>query len=117
MNQQEKRIKLGQFFGWNYRETSFLEKILLLGCKYITVDPKGHEFCGFCFPDYFNDLNVIYEAEEHLDRPQALNYFETIIDLNSKILKNTNRGNLWEDIHCSSETKAEALGITLGLWR
>jgi hypothetical protein len=60
-------------------------------------------------PDYFNDLNACHEAEK------MLQHYGAFVDCLATVAKQP-RGGI-SLIHATAAQRAEAFGLTLGLWK
>jgi len=99
MTEEEKRIKLAEAGGW----TKFYES--WSGQKKACI-PNDSQILPL--PDYFNDLNAVHELEKVLDEKQQDIMNNTLWDIMS------GRKYLW---HATATQRAEALGLTLNLWK
>jgi len=119
MNQEQKRIKLAEAGGW-----------LRMGAdlEYAITRPEGRwekgELTVFHFgqlPDYFNDLNAMHELEKVLTEEQREQYAIILIHRISggglaTVDGYTNYDDSCDVITASAAQRAEAIGLTLGLW-
>jgi hypothetical protein len=114
MTQEEKRIKLAEAGGLKVIDVPFIpSQTKAAGCVF--TDAARTEWrkcypssCGvYGIPDYFNDLNTVHELEEVLDEKQQDIMNDTLWDIMS------GRKYLW---HATASQRAEAIGLTLGLW-
>ena len=95
MNQQEKRIKIAEACGWSPSKIDDCWN----NAKRMETREK--------IPDYFNDLNAMYESEEKISGNQ-FRYMDT--------LRKVCWGNDWLTCHATAAQRAEAFGKTLNLW-
>jgi len=105
MTQEQKRIKIAEACG--YTDIAWLKLHAgnegYLGTK---CDGDRHRL-----PDYFNDLNAMHEAEKSLIGPGLGKWCEYV-----RHLKELCDEALHSEIHATAEQRAEAFGLTLGLW-
>jgi hypothetical protein len=110
MTPKQKRIKLAEADGF------IQEEPWLNGRK--CWSHKNHpKHIGFEeIPDYFNDLNAVHELEKVLTDEQWLEYRE---ELRTAILGGIRLVSQWckADLHATAAQRAEALGLTLNLWK
>ena len=109
MTQEEKRIKIAGACGWTAHPKD----------RFIVIPPNSpHSVQPLStIPDYFGDLNACHEMEECLedDRPK---YRKTLDRLTNHILCTDNLEEInWRLIHIKPEHRAEAFGLTMGLWK
>ena len=71
---------------------------------------KIAEACGYyrSHPDYFHDLNVAHEAERALTDDEYAMFRKHLCDI---------FGNGFRVYSATAAQRAEAFGLTLGLWR
>lgn len=100
MTQEQKRIKIAEACGLYASHSS----------EYGLVDQRG-----VALPDYFSDLNACYEMEKVL--PEYGVYFSKLerICQDSGALRWASPG-IWS-VHSTASQRAEAFGLTLGLWK
>jgi hypothetical protein len=109
MTQEEKRIKLAKAAGWTKVHQSWT------GQKMACI-PNDSQILPL--PDYFNDLNAVHELEQHIWskewnlRDKFCDHLALIIDPvhGYRGLKAT------DALQATASQRAEALGLTLGLW-
>ena len=65
-------------------------------------------------PDYFNDLNACHEMEEVLTEGERLKYNDRLYDAALKHAAETGK---WRYLSLKASYRAEAFGLTLGLWK
>jgi hypothetical protein len=103
MTQEQKRIKLAEVAGWEVHPKD----------RFFVIPPNSpHSVQSLStIPDYFNDLNAVHEFEKLL----YLHQFWSYADLLS-ITVDTSRG---KDFYISATAaqRAEAIGLTLNLWK
>jgi len=104
MTKEQKRIKLAEAAGFT-QEEPWLDGRKCWG-------HKKHPNIGFEeIPDYFNDLNAVHELEKILTLSQFWSYADR---LNAMV-----DGSKGKDSYISATAaqRAEALGLTLKLWK
>jgi hypothetical protein len=117
LTQEQKRIKLAEFAGWriNYIDGNGLD------CD-VWIHPDGQQCWAkelAPLPDYFNDLNAVYELElkAFQDSSIQLYYSRSVI----RIIKNSAPLDKqfvsdFDLVTATAAQRAEALGLTLNLW-
>jgi hypothetical protein len=102
MTQEEKRIKLAEVAGW--------EVIELTLCN-VKPDKNGDpEIEPIApLPDYFNDLNAVHELEETLVKDMRALWMINLCKLTDD--------SFWATTRATATQRAEALGLTLNLWK
>ena len=63
-------------------------------------------------PDYFNDLNAVHELEKVLKEKKLFFKYHLLLSSLPQ-LQGNNHLNIF---HATAEQRAEAFGLTLGLW-
>lgn len=112
MTQEEKRIKIAEACGWIHikAEVDWLPQELTGHfTKPHPTDPEKTKF--YCsrhkVPDYFSDLNACHNMEKSLCSIDHWIRFEKYLaELGTKFI--------W---HATAAQRAEAFGLTLGLWK
>lgn len=104
LKKEIKRFKIAKACGWveEYIHGNGIDGILW-------VDPEKAR--SFLYPpDYFNDLNAMFEAEK------ILNYSN--VSLYLSLLRTLKHSTEWQGqaTHTTAAQRAEAFGLTLGLW-
>jgi len=105
MNTEEKRIAIAEACGWRQVKSEFTFKTWVLpdgGYGGIGID---------CVPDYFNNHNAIHEAVNELSDDQKCRYVVLLGGCDRT------RDFSWNLAFASAAQCAEALGLTLGLWK
>lgn len=116
LTQEQKRIKIAEACGWKhgtYRSDCYKgDGWLLPGENAQSALQKGNAVAWSAreLPDYFNDLNAMHGAEEHLGGVLG-RYFDTV----SNIVEDDTRMG-WA-LTATAEQRAEAFGQTLGIWK
>jgi len=105
MTQEEKRIKLAKAAGWTKVHQSWT------GQKKACI-PNDSQILPL--PDYFNDLNAVHELEKVLTEEQCRAYCDFTYDIACRLQKETGK---WNWISLPAAQRAEALGLTLNLWK
>jgi hypothetical protein len=106
MTQEEKRIKLAEADGWKPNGAGYWHKNgEVCALQFESLDGRGNDV--YPLPNYFHDLNAVHELEKVLDEKQQDIMNNTLWDIMS------GRKYLW---HATATQRAEALGLTLGLW-
>jgi len=108
MTPEQKRIAIAEACGW-----------VIMRDDYGTVGSNDgtHWHSPCCFPDYAADLNAIHAAEKVLTDKQLDSY---PFILNHIVDRDTACRHKRIDCfsyHATAAQRAEAFGITLGLWR
>jgi hypothetical protein len=108
MSPEAQRIKIAEACGW---------KFIADYCHgedqppdYTTLTPDGRHLCGY-YPDYFNDLNAMHEAEQTLTGKQGGDYD---LYLWLIIQRDKSRPASW---HATAAQRCEAFLKTIGKWR
>lgn len=107
MNQEQKRIKIAEACGW--REVHWDEEgprtpfASLFGRPRNVAD--NDSWCEV--PDYFNSLDACHQMEKVLRCPNQKTW-----DLWEEYCRK-----LEDDPHATASQRAEAFGLTLGLWK
>jgi len=106
MTQEEKRIKLAEAGGWKVHPKY----------RFIVIPPNSpHSVQPLStIPDYFSDLNAVHELEKVLTEEQRRSYCDFTYDIACRIQKETGK---WNWISLPAAQRAEALGLTLNLWK
>lgn len=119
MTQDEKRIKIARACGWTctlddnqfWRATrpdgSFTYE---LWCSQDNVWSAG-------IPDYFHDLNACAEMEKVLTANQANLYRKMLDGITGQAYVGSRHPHLCYGHHATATQRAEAFGLTLGLWK
>lgn len=121
LTQEEKRIKIAEACGWKQRR---------IGSEIHVASPDGEEVgwrfnaekdcVVHMFPDYFTDLNAMREAESILKGTQIAEYESQLKRVHFKSDKDewwfpqATIESAWWCV--TAAQRAEALGLTLGLW-
>jgi hypothetical protein len=100
MTQKQKQAMLAEAVGWKPDKRG-------LGW----LSPHGYYDTP---PDYFNDLNAVHELEKVLTEEQRRSYCDFTYDIACSIQKETGK---WNWISLPAAQRAEALGLTLNLWK
>jgi hypothetical protein len=125
MTQSEKRIKIAEACGWEWltRKNDNLSwlfpkgleaKGIMLGHVHgpeFVKEVKGSRRCGFGVlhaPDYFNDLNACHEMEAILTDDEYSKYGWTLLGDGKFACR--------DFLGAKAAQRAEAFGLTLGLW-
>ena len=119
MNENDQRIAIAEFCGakWLYNPKAETPvRILILPTTSISHSydfeeapnsvPIGYEYFIDSLPDYFNDLDAMYDAEKHLNVNQIVKYVVELGDIMS------DKG-LWDAIHSTAEERANAFLRTI----
>lgn len=127
MTQEEKRIKLAEFAGWEgivashkigyapYRKEPYSDRVNAcpvndLDC--IPLDP---------LPDYFSDLNAVHELVMSQPKEVRSRFRVELQWLITKPCKvsgiQLNAENYDQWFHATAAQRCEALGLTLNLWK
>jgi hypothetical protein len=110
MTQEQKRIKLAEAGGWKCAEhVAEFDKPFALMCWH---RPGNAEWQTEEPPDYFNDLNAVHELEKVLTNGQRRSYFYHLFGT-----QRLDDAELWKAVHATAAQRAEALGLTLNLWK
>jgi len=111
MTQEEKRIKLAEAAGWTEIQWSeLINSRIAIENKHFCRETE--QFRCLWLPDYFNDLNAVHELEKYLTQDQANSCDD--------YLANSKQDGTWAGCHIwhqSAAQRAEALGLTLNLWK
>jgi len=115
MTQEEKRIKLAEAGGWLVTDRGH-NGYKLQGSRHGWKQGFKPEEP----PNYFHDLNEVHELEKVLNAGQIITYLRKLY----RYTKPAKVGaNPWEiicvrvAIHATAAQRAEAIGLTLGLWK
>lgn len=121
MTKEQKRIKLAEAGGLKVIDVPFIpSQTKAAGCVF--TDAARTEWrkcypnsCGvYGVPDYFNDLNAVHELEKVLTEEQRRSYCDFTYDIACRIQKETGK---WNWISLPAAQRAEAIGLTLKLWK
>jgi hypothetical protein len=116
LTQEGKRIRLAEHFGWTFHSI-FLHTDEMNpdefqeykeSASHCWIRPGNNAWQLEEIPDYFGDLNIIQDALLTLDRSQSISICVALNDFD--ILGE------WDILTAPCNVKADALGITLGLW-
>jgi hypothetical protein len=117
MTQEQKRIKLAEAAGWKRipAETVGAAAKLFYGDIWWRDAENNTIACADQLPDYFNDLNAVHELEKVLTDEQWPEYRE---ELRTIVIGGIRLVSQWckTDLHATAAQRAEAFGLTLGLW-
>jgi len=114
MNDEQKRIAIAEACGYR----------LLPSNNHSQLTWQMHGFTIEALPDYLSDLNAMHEAELELNRrakwPQYIEVLHNDVLIWGKLTMEQVAGN-W-DVHidyirATAAQRAEAFGLTLGLWQ
>lgn len=112
LTQEEKRVLIAQARG--YKEFPFRfnneQKVWALNQEQADSLTLG-VFTWSLTPDYFRDLKACHEMEESLNEGQREVFADNIIQM---FPSDKTNGFSW--IHATASQRAEAFGLTLGLW-
>ncbi len=119
-DEREQRIAIAEFCGakWFYNPKAETPvRILVLPTMYISHSQDleeapdsiriGYDYFIDSLPDYFNDLDAMYKAEEHLSIKQRTEYLVMLGDVMSD-------EGLWEAVHSTAEQRASAFLKIIG---
>lgn len=116
LTQEEKRIKIAEACSkepvcvcpihGSISGRATPEKMLVTNCPWCGNDLHWEDF-----PDYFGDLNAIHEAENVLNEDQWDVYADHLDDMTMY-----SHGHASRMAHATAKQRAEAFGLTLGLW-
>ncbi len=118
MSPETQRIKIAEACGW---------KFIADYCHgedqppdYTTVTPDGRHLCGH-YPDYFNDLNAMHEAESFIRNAQdQMRYAsEVLIAMGFDDLMEASDLNVdycWHAMGATAAQRCEAFLRTIGKW-
>lgn len=115
MTTEQKRIKIAEACGWREEHREQM--------RYLRGQWTSPEGDYKPIPDYFNDLNACHEMEKVLTRGQWYDYgwrLSEMIHGNDEDRFNDmdNLGYRFGEIaHATAAQRAEAFGLTLGLWK
>ena len=104
MTQEQKRIKIAEACGWIDVEMCPVSGRL---SGYVDGDYHG-------VPDYFSDLNACHEMEKVLTEEQCYTYHALLKC--DEPPTSEHEVNMWV-FHTAAAQRAEAFGLTLGLWK
>lgn len=115
MTQEEKRIKIAEACGWTWNAECDIGGQAFPECW--THDDHKMAFHSYELPDYFNDLNACHEMEKHVKGigvpftdEQARRWLDSLIGVCFKAGEHT------FTVCATAAQRAEAFGLTLGLW-
>lgn len=116
MTTEEKRIKIAEHCGWTFHPPSYNVppftdsfKAEALLCW---VRPGSMAHQTELPPDYFNDLNAMHDAEKSLTLSQIKTYGQIL----SEFTDESDQVTWTRQWHAAAPQRAEAFGLTLGLW-
>ena len=104
MTPEQQRIAIAQACGW----TGFNPDNIPDCLQYTARAPSGK---WGLIPDYLNDLNAMHEAEKSLPDMSLYRRFLYLVVLDDP----SNTSN--EPAFATAAQRAEAFGLTLGLWK
>ncbi len=99
MTTDEKSIKIAEVCGWKYHGR--------IGDRLLMWPPYFGD--ATAPPHYFNDLNAMHEAEKALTDEEYFTYCR-------KHLPEVQRSEIAQGRTATAAQRAEAFGLTLGLW-
>jgi hypothetical protein len=102
MTQEQKQIKIAEACGWTEIEPCTCHNGQARGFQPVKGAHKKHT------PDYFSDLNAMHEAEKLLAGEQWVKYVRFLGEATQE-----QKGRC----HATAAQRAEAFGLTLGLWK
>ncbi len=107
LTQEEKRVKIAQALGWSaMKDTTGFWRAVQNDKWHHKLWVSEENIWSAGIPDYFGDLNAMREAEKAIWAKEK-EYIRNLLDMTQTP----------EDaIFATAEQRAEALGITLGLW-
>lgn len=117
MTTEQKRIKIAEACGYAFIDEGWRYPNEPDWQKYKAVY-RGSGFVGLAkpswipIPDYFNDLNATHEMEKTMTREQQTKHMDFLINQNSEL-----SDMLREIAFATAAQRAEAFGLTLGLWK
>jgi len=117
MTDEQKRIAIAEACGWKKTHT------LQMGSKgkYVATYQKGRGKLHQKLPDYFRDLNAMHEAEKVLKtHPLTWGLYCNTLGLLCGGAKSDDGGifiSHKDAIDAPARLRAEAFGLTLGLWQ
>ena len=139
MNEQEQRIAIAKACGWkkiitlnlpiygawgNSFPSSHRDTSVGIAPFDVSKYPREEKFYGenvirVRLPDYLNDLNAIYEAENILFEKNDWRIIRTYFDLLSPNIHKDDSMDEddWKLCHATAKQRAEAFLRTLGLWK
>lgn len=109
MKPEQQRIAIAEALGYTHvRIIKAIEGPPDIGIGHHPTEPHS-------VPDYLNDLNAMHEAEKVLTDEQWPQYRD---ELRTVVLGGIRLISQWckADIHATAAQRAEAFGLTLGLW-
>lgn len=123
LTEQEKRVRIAKHIGWTSKEDDrgFWRAAGPSGKMECDLWLSEHNVWRVGIPDYFHDLNAMHEAWHTLDSKHKRFAFHE--QLRRKVLSGGGHASSTEgDVDCCCENatadqRAEAFGLTLGLWR
>lgn len=122
LTQEQKRIKIAEACGWTVREFPDTN-----GLWYAYNYSSGHSTHNgglsedhaktVLYPNYFSDLNACHKMESKLSDLDAYKYHEelTLSAMDQELISNKAvKTYVW---NATAAQRAEALGLTLNLWK
>ncbi len=106
MSPEQKRIQIAEACGWKPGENK-----KWVDGQGFGIPPGGEDWHWEQLPNYFSDLNAMHDATVaviHVDAFTRRRYYKTL----DKIT-----GDQWNTIDATAAQRAEAFGLTLGLWK
>ena len=114
MTQEQKRIKIAEACGWEFKAVEVLLGDIADSIEWETgwVSPTG-DYVGNInhLPDYFNDLNAMREVEMWM-----FESFDTLEGAERLSLYTKHLVALKHPLFATAAQRAEAFGKTLNLW-
>lgn len=113
----ELRIEIAEFCGWTFRIIPTRNYGLPLTSpfpeKRMWKHPNGNEFEDYQAPNYPQDLNAIWEAEEKLDEIQWKHYSGILTDMFETCSWEVSCFELKPVIHATAKQRAKAFVKTI----
>lgn len=104
MNKEKQRVAIAEACGWSCFEPDTIQ--------YTARRSDGK---WDVVPNYPDDLNAMYEAEETLSEDDKKKYYNELYEFAPRRVFTTHEDN-WTMIHLTAPQRAEAFLKTLNLW-
>jgi len=116
MTQEQKRIKIAEACGWTWELRNHPAPCWHKENFYVNAplfyEPRRKEDYYHDLPDYLNDLDAMHEAEKVLSHDQQRLHMDHMMNEDSVV------GDMLRQIcYATAAQRAEAFGLTLGLWK